>query len=58
LQDFERYSEAYEEQVKKANSTKQELREEILQAEQEIRQMRDLLANKETENKNLAYLLQ
>ena len=57
LQDFERYSEVYEDQVKKANKEKQALREEIFKTEKEIREMRDLLAIQETENKNLQFLL-
>ena len=57
LGDFERYSEQYEEQVKASNTEKQALREEISQLEHEIRKARDMLADKETENKNLNYLL-
>ena len=57
LQDFERFSERYEAQVKTANQEKQALREEINQLEREVRQMRDTYADKETENKNLNFLL-
>jgi len=57
LQNFERYSKDYEDQVRKANKEKQALRKEIFETERAIRQKRDLLANKETESKNLKYLL-
>ena len=57
LQEFERNSEIYEEKVKQANDEKAKMRDEINQYEKEVRKMRDHLADKETENKNLNYLL-
>ena len=57
LQDFERYSEKYEAQVRESNSEKQKLRDEICKLEKEIREQRDLLANKQTENQNLTFLI-
>ena len=57
MQEFERNSEIYEEKVKQANDEKSKLRDEINQYEKEVRKMRDHLADKETENKNLNYLL-
>ena len=57
LQQFERSSEVYEEQVKQANTEKQAMRDEIMQIEKEVRTMRDHLADKQTENKNLNFLL-
>ena len=44
--------------MKKANEEKNGLRQQIYDAEKEVRRARDLLANKETENKNLMYLLE
>ena len=57
LQQFEHHSETYENQVKDANREKQQLREEISQIEIEVRKMRDMLADKQTETKNLMFLL-
>jgi len=43
--------------VRDANKEKEDLRSEIFKLEAEVRTKRDLLANKETETKNLQYLL-
>ena len=57
LQQFEHHSETYENQVREANKEKQEIRSEISQMEIEVRKMRDLLADKQTETQNLKFLL-
>ena len=54
---FEKHSAEYENQVNEANDKKQEIREEIKQLESELRKQRDLLADKQTENRNLLYLI-
>ena len=43
--------------MRDANKEKEDLRSEIFKLEAEVRTKRDLLANKETETKNLQYLL-
>ena len=43
--------------VKEANAKKQELRIEISQLENEVRRLRDQVADKQTENKNLEVLV-
>ena len=43
--------------MRNANKEKEDLRSEIFKLEAEVRTKRDLLANKETETKNLQYLL-
>ena len=57
FQQFDQHSVEYEKQVRDANKEKEDLRSEIFKLEAEVRSKRDLLANKETETKNLQYLL-
>ena len=57
LQQFTEHSDLYENQVREANVEKQAIREEISQMEIEVRKMRDALADKQTETKNLMFLL-
>ena len=49
IHQFEQHSETYENQVREANQEKQAIRSEISQMEIEVRKMRDLLADKQTE---------
>ena len=57
LQQFTEHSDLYENQVREANVEKQAIREEISGMEIEVRKMRDALADKQTETKNLMLLL-
>lgn len=57
IQQFEAYSEIYEEIVKKANIEKQGLRREIADMESQLRSLRNIVGNKQVENKKLAFLL-
>ena len=57
LQQFTEHSDLYETQVRDANLEKQSIREEISHMETEVRKMRDMLADKQTETKNLMFLL-
>ena len=57
LQQFTEHSDLYENQVREANVEKQAIREEISGMEIEVRKMRDALADKQTETKNLMFLL-
>lgn len=45
------------ESVEQANTQKKQLRDEITKLEVDVRQLRDKMADKQTENKNLEYLL-
>jgi len=54
---FEKQSEEYEKAVNASNAQKQGLRLELSALELELRRLRDQVANKQIENKNLAFLL-
>ena len=58
IENFERESEEYERVVRDANEQKQSLRQEIAQLEIELRKLRDQVADKQVENRSLAYLLE
>lgn len=53
MQLFESQSEVFERQVKEANLEKQTLRKEAAEFESELRVLRNIVANKQVENKNL-----
>ena len=57
LREYEKNSERFRESVESANNEKKRLREEINSLEVEVRRLRDKMADKQTENKNLEYLL-
>jgi hypothetical protein len=58
LEKYAEYSDRYKEQVEGANVEKRKIREEINMLEVEVRRMRDTLADKQTENRNLETLLE
>ncbi|CDW75938.1 UNKNOWN [Stylonychia lemnae] len=58
IEQFEKQSEEYEKIVKDGNTQKQSLRQEIAQMEIELRRIRDQVADKQIENKNLSFLIQ
>ena len=57
MEEYEKRSEAYQDQVRESNKQKMELRDEISNLESEIRRLREVYADKEIENTNLKYLL-
>ena len=57
MEEYEKRSEAYQDQVRESNRQKMELRDEISNLESEIRRLREVYADKEIENTNLKYLL-
>ena len=56
--EFEKQSEEFEKIVRDANMNKGQLRTEIAALESELRRLRDQVADKQIENKNLAYLIE
>lgn len=57
IEEFERQSEEYERIVRDANLNKNQLRQEISALEIELRKLRDQVADRQIENKNLQYLV-
>ena len=57
MQEFEKYSEVYEQIVSEANTQKQALRKEAAQLEAELRSLRNIVANKQIQNKNLGNIV-
>jgi len=58
IEEFERQSEEYEKIVSEANLSKNGLRQEVSSLEIELRRLRDQVADRQVENKNLGFLVE
>lgn len=57
IEEFESQSENYEKIVNAANKQKNELRQEVSLLEVDLRRLRDQVADRQVENKNLQFLV-
>ena len=57
INQYEEVSSTFQAAVSKANVQKQQLREEIIQIETEMRQQRDQLADKQAQNRAMQFIL-